>query len=66
LGCAQLGEIPSMNPSGLFLRDDDDDDDDEGTFKREANALCGGWVTHVIVQIPTYQRPASSSSLIME
>jgi len=62
LGCAQLGEIPSMNPSRLFLRDDDD----EGTFKREANALCGGWVTHVIVQIPTYQRPASSSSLIME
>jgi hypothetical protein len=52
-----------MNPSRLFLRDDDD----EGTFKREANALCGGWVTHVIVQIPTYQRPASSSSsLIME
>jgi hypothetical protein len=25
-----------MNPSGLLLRDDDD----EGTFKREANALC--------------------------
>ncbi len=40
LGCAQLGEIPSMNPSRLLLRDDDDDDDDEGTFKREANALC--------------------------
>jgi hypothetical protein len=42
LGCAQLGEIPSMNPSHLLLRDDDDDDDDddEGTFKREANAIC--------------------------
>jgi hypothetical protein len=44
LGCAQLGEIPSMNPSRLLLRDDDDDDDDEGTFKREANALCMWWV----------------------
>ncbi len=60
-----------MNPSRLLLRDDDDDDDDdaddEGTFKREQmHYACGGWVTHVIVQIPTYQRPASSSSLIME
>jgi hypothetical protein len=44
LGCAQLGEIPSMNPSRLLLRDDDDDDDDEGIFKREANALCMWWV----------------------